>query len=399
MPFFASFRTASVSTPVTRHRLPSHRSVVVHAPNERGDADLGRVVHALHQVEVQGRRTHLIHSDTGPSDFDVAIVHPTTSDWPAWVRWLGAAPAEPVLVWAADMPPAESRSFLAGVRRQRLALVGLALGVLAILGWLHAPAGASLGEVVVSRHGLAALLLLTVAGGAEALRHLRRLPVDLSSVHNLFRYPLSEVPGDFDTPAHAQLTLGDTLLRVVRGRIDKVTHWQHPGPVQLGARRQPQRRFRFQMDGRRFEGRTAAHGNAFSHPFLVPGDEVRVAVHPTGNGGWQVVALANLTDGHLVFDETDERLQTVSDASRAALGLLGLGAAAILALWLGAGPAADDASLVLLSSCAALALWIGATSAWKHRRRSRLARALGAADRREQKRRRLAVTPVTMGEG
>ncbi|MES2889464.1 MAG: hypothetical protein V4739_15830 [Pseudomonadota bacterium] len=389
----------SFSPSVSRHRLHSHRTVAVHAPNERGDADLGRVVHALHQVEVQGRRTHLIHTHAQPSQFDVAVVHPARPQWPAWVGKLGAAPAEPVLLWAADMPPATSRSFLAGMHRQRLALLGLAWLVLAVLAWLHAPAGASLGDIVASRHGGVALLLLGVAGWLEAVRHLRRLPIDLSSVHSLFRYPLADVPGSFDAPAQAQMILGDTLLRVVRGRVDEVTHWQHPGPTHPGARRQPQRRFRFQMDGRRFEGRTAAHRGSFSHPFLVPGDEVRVAVQPSGDGGWRVVALANLTDGHLVFDETDERLQTVSDASQTAMGLLGLGAAAVLALWLGAGPAADDVSLALLSSWVALALWIGAPSAWKFERRSRLARALGTVHRREQKRRRLAVTPVTMGEG
>ncbi len=382
----------SAAPPVTRHRVRSQRVVVVHRPTERGDADPDQIAHALHQVELNGQRTHLISNDVAQRDFEVAVVHPAKPALPRWAAWLGATRGAPVLVWAAEVPAPTPQAFLAGLHRPRLAALGMALLLLAGLGWLHLP-DPTPGEVLASRYGLTGGVLLLLVAWHEVVRHLGRRPVDLATVHDLFQYPLHAAPERFETASSPQITLGDKLLRVVRGQVSEVTHWLHPGPMHPGARPSPQLRLRFRMDGRRFEGRTAYQGT-FSHPFIVPGDEVRVAVQPSGDGGWRVVALANLSDGHLMFDEADERLQPVSGAVRTALNLLSMGVAGFLVIWLGIGPAADDVSGVLFTTCASLAGWIGATVLWKRQRRNQLAVALGAAPG-EQARRRVAVVPLS----
>lgn len=354
---------------------------------------MGQVAHALHQVEVNGRRTHLISSDIAQRDFEVAVVHPTQPTLPRWAAWLGAVRGMPTLVWAADVPAATPTPFLAQLNRPRLMALGVVLLLLVALAWFHLPIPTP-SEMLASRYGFTAALLMGWVVWHETVRHLRRMPVNLDTVHELFRYPLQTVPAHFEAAGTPQITLGETLLRVVRGRVSEVTHWLHPGPTHLGARAVPQVRFRFRMDGRRFEGRTA-HQGPFSHPFILPGDEVRVAVQPSGDGGWRVVALANLSDGHLMFDETDERLQPISGASRTALNLLGMGSAGLLAIWLVIGPAADDVSAALFTSCASLAGWIGATMAWKRQRRNRLAVSLGAVYG-EQAERRVSVLPLSV---
>ncbi len=379
---------------ITRHPLRSQRSIVVHPCDARGDADLGSVAHALNQVEVQGARTHLISNDCLRDSFEVAVVHPVGGPLPRWAKWLGASRGAPVLVWAADVPSTKSPAWGGVVRPHHLALLGLTMLALAGLAWWHATPTDDVGDMVFSRYGLTAVVLLGLLGWRDVVTHLARLSVDLSAVHPLFQYPLHPTPGRFDTANHVQINIGDTLLRIVRGEVSEVTHWLHPGVAYPGAQPEPQLRFRFYMNGRRFEGRTA-HQAPCSHPFIVAGDELRVAVQPTGDGGWRVVALANLSDGHLMFDETDERLKLISGASRHAISLLGMGTAALVAIWLSVGPQGDDITKVLLTTCLSLGGWIGVTMAWKRRRRAQLAVALGTR-LQEQRQRRVVMTPVNV---
>lgn len=377
---------------VTRHQLHSQRRTIVHACDARGEADPANVAHALNQVEVHGTRTHLISNDFARQSFDVQVVHPVGGPLPRWAQWLGATRGTPVLVWAADLPTAKTRAWGGTMRAQHVALLLLALLGLAALAWWHTPPTATVADWALSRYGLTALVLLGLLGWREVRTHLRRLSVDLSGIHPLFRYPLQPIPERFDAAHAASINLGHTLLRIVRGKVTEVTHWLHPGIAYPGAQPQPQLRFRFHMDGRRFEGRTA-HQVPFSHPFIVPGDELRVAVQPSGDGGWRVVALANLSDGHLMFDETDDRLQLISGASTHAVSLLGMSSAALLAIYLGLGPQWDEVALVLLTACLSLAGCIGVTVAWKRRQRAQLALALGTR-LQEQGQRRVTVTPL-----
>ena len=199
----------------------------------------------------------------------------------------------------------------------------------------------------------------------------------MSPVRSKYQYTLNPPPPGVKAGI-ATASLGDSALQVLQGRATRVAHWLQPGPdTNDGAPRYAHACFRFEVEGRQFEGRTTCQDHT-GQPFIVEGDLLRMAVERIDHEHMHVVAYTNLSDGHMLFDESDERVQVSSRQAASAVMLLTLAAPALLITWLGWGPQADTISSVLLGLCVALGIWIGVTAWLRRELRAGIARALGA---------------------
>jgi hypothetical protein len=372
----ASLSASAARAAVTHHTLKARRAVTVYKPDVKDQPDLGSEAYTLNRVDVSGWYACLRSNDAVCREFKVALVHPPADPLPHWAGWLGVKRSLPMMVWGGGSLPPHNPGFLQSLDTGLLWKLLLGLLLLWALGFFHLPQNASVVDVLASRYMLATVVVLGMYLWSQCAGHARRLLADDSDVFRYFKYSLKPAPTGFKAGI-ASVTLGATVLRVMQGKASDVVHWLHPGPEVDGAHYRPRVCFRFQADGRTFEGCTTRQ-DWTAHPFIVPGDLLRMAVEPGSDGKLRVLALANLSDGHIVFDETDDRISTTSGSGAVAMPLLFFGLMALLIAWLGAGPQADALSAGLLVLCIGLAAWTGLATSARRQRRAALARVLGA---------------------
>lgn len=387
-------RTPAAGPAVTPHTLVSRRAVTVYRPDETGQPDRASEAYTLSCVEVAGGRACLRSNEVPGRRFTVSVVHPPARPLPRWARWVGVTRSAPLLVWGGGPLPPRDAGFLSGLDVGLLWKLLLGVLLLWVPAFFHLPKGASAGDVLASRYTLATVAVLGLFLWRQVAGHAHRLRADASEVFHSFRYPLQPLPTGFKAGI-ASVMLGATRLPVMQGQASDAVHWLHPGPEVDGSHTQPRTCFRFQADGHRFEGCTARQDQK-GHPFIVPGDRVRMVVEPGRDGTLRVLALANLTDGHLLLDETDERLATTHGAVVLFGVLLLLVLPVLLGVWLLAGPQADALSAGLLAACIGLAVGWGVARWLRRRRRAALAQALGATlDDMDARGIRVAPLPMT----
>lgn len=391
-----ALRSLRPPAPITRHRLTARRTVVVWKPDEHGEPDTTTPAYALNRVDLGDRCTYLRSNEIDRREFnEISVVHPPAAALPRWARWLGLERSDPLLVWGAHPLTPDPSGLLQGLGMGALCTVLGGVVLLAGLAWWHLPARASLADVATSRYAVAAAALLAAWVWNIAMTRAGRLQADASQVHRYFRYRLGLAPTGLKAGI-ASVGIGGKVFQVLQGKADEVVHWLHPGPEIDGAHHSFQSRFRCRVDGREVEGQTRRQSHD-AQPFIVPGDLLRMVVEPPAEPGGRtrVLALANLSDGHLLFDETDDRIagMAIQGAGPAILSMLAL--LALLVAWLGFGPDADGVSWGLLGLCVVLATWSGVAMGLRRRRRAAVARALGAQVS-ELQRRSLTLEPLPM---
>lgn len=333
------------------------------------------VAYVLCRLDLASRCAYLRSNDAQRREFTVSVASPPRTPLPRWAAWFGAKRGEPQLIWGSARLSPRGVSFLSGLDFADLWKIVLGVVLLWCLALWHLPRGISLVGVLTSRYALATVLLVGVYLWGELTGYLRRLEVDLSGMRMYSGYALRLPPKGFRAGVKS-VQLGRDTLRVVEVRVSSVIHWIHAGPEVDGAHYHPEARLRLQGGGSEFEFRTL-QGES-SHPFVVSGDVLRLLVDDACQGRPRAVAYANLSDGHMAFDETDKRLSTMTGGVAIPGALLFFLVPGFLLTWLGMGPYADDGSAVLLFiSLAATAVLLISTGL-RRARRARLAHALGA---------------------
>jgi hypothetical protein len=376
---------------ITHHRVRARRAITVYKPDAEGGPDVHTSAYALNRIDLAGHCTYLRSNNTTRREFHVSVVRPPQAALPAWFERLGLLRHPLLLAWGSYRLSTQPISWAKNIDRSLLAKLLLALVTLWALGWWHTPRGLPLSELLLSRYSVATVLLIGACVWHASRRHVSRIEADMSPVHSNYQYTLAPPPPGIKAGI-ATASLGDSALQVLQGRASNVVHWLHPGPETDGAHHRPHACYRFEVEGRQFEGRTARQDHT-GQPFIVEGDLLRMAVERIDPEHMHVVAFANLSDGHMVLDESDERVQVSARQAATAVLLLALAAPALLITWLAWGPQGDTVSSVLLGLCLALGLWVGITAWLRRELRAGIARALGA-DLRELSIRSVHVAPL-----
>lgn len=361
----------------TKHLAIAHRRAVVHQANSDEKADTGSMAYVVTQIDVEGLRAFGLNSFIGSprngAPTRVSILRPPDTPLNRLFAWLGARWLRPVLAGEDQYIPPKI-PFM-----QRLTLRGLRYVLLAVLclfayGYWQQSHDEPLIELLYSRYAVAVGLLCAVYLWLKVKAHLHDLLNERTANGTLRFAVLRAIPKAFGSGS-TSVKLGSTTFRVVECTVSSAVLWLVAGPIIGDSQTGPSLNIRFEGGARVFH--VHADPGTDWQPFLVAGDQMRVAVHDRDDGDLDVFAYANLTDGHTYVSRSSQ-IVFPSDFALLSSGLLAvLFLVCLPSLWLGVGTKVDSVSEVLLAISLALTILIGFSVGASRTRRARLAKALG----------------------